>query len=529
MSLSRRSALAGLVFGLGALAATALPARAQQQMMIGSSVTGTITSGDPTLGDGSHYRLYTFNAAQGQTVQIDLMSAAFDAYLILRNQDGSEITHDDNGGGGLNARIVQTLPYTGQYVIVVNTRNSGQFGDYTVQLQAVSGQAAPPAPPAVSAAQLITLGATVTGTLTAGDPTLGDSSHYKLYTFNGTQGQAVQIDLMSSAFDAYLILRDQNGNEITHDDDGGAGLNSRIIQTLPYTGQYFVLANTANANEFGDYTLQLQAAQTQPVVTSIQPSVPVTQLPVVMAIGLNQQVQNTLIPGGATWNGKPIQLYTLDCPAGQRFQMDVNSTWDNYAVVFDPGGNDVAHDDDGGEGLNARVQYTCPVAGTYRLGVTTFSSTTTTGQYTMQVQTVGQVVPVQVPPAGQPTGLPQPSAGTQPGNVVPAPGQIAPIAVGQTMRGRLEPGDQLMGSDSTYADVWQFQGAAGQSVTVELQSDDFDTYLQLLDAGGRVLQWASGHPASTLTFRLPSAGMYQIVVNNNGHQRQTGTYVVSVH
>jgi len=522
-----------LAVGLGFAAALAVPARAQQQIPIGTSITGQITMSDPVLNDQTHYKLFTFMGAAGQTVQIDLLSSDFDAYLYLRDQNGQTVAHDDDSGGGHNARITQTLAYSGMYQILANTVGRGESGMFTLQLRATTD--------VQQSAQQIPIGTSVSSQLMASDPTLPDGSHYKLFTFMGTAGQTVQIDLMSSAFDSYLYLRNQNGNSIAHDDDGGGGLNSRIVQQLPYTGMYQIVANTLASGQFGAFTLQLQATQAamQPMVTAM-PSI--SSMTTIGQIGLNQQVQNTLIAGGISWNNKPIHLYGFQCGAGQGTQIDVLSSWDNYLIVFDPMGTEVAHDDDGGEGLNARLRFTCPTTGLYRLGVTTGLASTTPGAYTLQVQAMGQPMqmqptpqPIMQPtpqPIGQPTPMGQPTmqslGGVAPSNAIPAPGQMGQVMVGQTVRGRLEPGDQMMGSDSTYADLWQLQGAAGQSISIELRSDEFDTYVQLLDGAGKVLAESAGHPNSGVAFTLPATGAYQVVVNNNGRQRRTGIYTLTV-
>jgi len=112
--------------GLGLASALALPARAQQQIPIGTSVTGQIQLSDPVLSDQTHYKLFTFMGTAGQTVQIDLLSADFDAYLYLRDQNGQAIAHDDDGGGGHNARITQSLSYSGMYQILANTVGQGR-------------------------------------------------------------------------------------------------------------------------------------------------------------------------------------------------------------------------------------------------------------------------------------------------------------------------------------------------------------------------------------------------------------------
>ena len=540
MSLRRGAAVGRtLAVGLALAAALALPVRAQQQIPINTPVTGQITQFDPLLTDQTHYKVFTFQGTAGQTVQIDLLSADFDAYLYLKDQTGSTLAQDDDGGGGRNSRIVHVLPYTGMYQIYANTVGRGETGAFTLQVRS-GGEAPPPQMaqvPSSGMSQQIPIGTTVQGELTASDPTMTDGSHYKMFTFMGTAGQTVQIDLMSTAFDSYLYLRNSNGQSIATDDDGGGNLNSRIIHQLPYTGMYQVLANTLRSGQYGPFTLQIQPAQASgPVVTTLQPGV-VSNLPSVNAlglvgqIGLNQQAQNTLISGGVAWNNKPIHLYGYQCSPGQSAQFDVLSSWDNYLIVFDPNGVEIAHDDDGGEGLNARLRFSCPSAGQYRLGVTTGLASTTPGSYTLQVQqiaAVGQVVPLQggVTPQVTPT-VTQPSAGT-PTNMIPAPGQTGQIMIGQTVQGRLEAGDQTMGSDSTYADIWQFQASAGQAVAIQLSSEDFPTYLQLLDGAGNVLQESAGHPNSGLAYTLSSAGTYQIVVNSNGRQRRTGLYVLTV-
>lgn len=383
------------------------------------------------------------------------------------------------------------------------------------------------------AQQQIPIGTSISGMLSMSDPTLQDGSHYKLFTFMGTAGQTVQIDLMSSDFDSYLYLKDQNGTELAHDDDSGGGLNSRIIRQLSYSGMYQILVNTLRSGQFGAFTLQLQSSNAMPQPIT-QPIMTAVNVGAIGTIGLNQQVQNNLVAGGATYSGKPIQAYSFQCTAGQAFQMDVLSDWDNYAIIFDPMNNVVATNDDGGEGLNARIQYTCPQTAVYRLGVTTYSPSTRTGMYTMRVQGLGTPTPIGQPtpitqPVPQPIPQPLPAA-PEPTNAIASPGQGAQIMIGQTMRGRLETGDQTM-ADGTFADIWQFQGSAGQTVTIDVRSEEFDTYMQLLDANGAKLgedDDSGGALNSRLTYTLPATGMYQIVVNNAGGTRRSGIYTVSI-
>jgi len=158
--------------------------------------------------------------------------------------------------------------------------------------------------------------------------------------------------------------------------------------------------------------------------------------------------------------------------------------------------------------------------GTYRLAVSVYSATTTAGPYTMQVQ--GAAGPAMMQPMVQQMG-----GGT---TIAPA-GQMAMIAYGQQAPGRLEIGDRQM-QDSTLADIWMYQGTAGQSITIDLTSNDFDCYLQLLNASGNRLadnDDFGGSLNSRITFTIPANAQYQIVVNTTGGARRIGLYTLWVH
>ena len=133
--------------------------------------------------------------------------------------------------------------------------------------------------------------------------------------------------------------------------------------------------------------------------------------------------------------------------------------------------------------------------------------------------------PLAVRPPGAAAASPDGAA-----NAVPAPGETGYIQVGRTMRGELEPGDLLM-EDSTFADVWEFAGAAGERVTIDVRSDEFDTYLQLLDPAGTKIgedDDSGGDLNSRLAIMLPATGSYRIVVNSAGHEPRAGRYTISV-
>ncbi len=244
----------------GPPAATAPVPVAARTITVNSDVSGQITRADPRLPDSSAYQLWQFRGNAGQMVQIDVMSSEFDAFAILRDSAGKKLMDDDDSGGGTNARIIATLPYSGTFQIVANSYKAGQYGRYTVRLKAlgVASENIPSGGVLPGTVGQVLKGQTVTGQLTASSPTLTDSSVYQAWTYVGHQGESIQVDVVSSDFDAYAILQDGNGVKLAEDDDSGGGTNARIVFTLPYTGAYRLVANTFRKGSYGSYSLSVR-------------------------------------------------------------------------------------------------------------------------------------------------------------------------------------------------------------------------------------------------------------------------------
>lgn len=85
--------------------------------------------------------------------------------------------------------------------------------------------------------------------------------------------------------------------------------------------------------------------------------------------------------------------------------------------------------------------------------------------------------------------------------------------------------------DNTVYDVWQFSGLAGQTVSIAATSTAFDPLLILISPAGVPLAINDDASASTrdasLTFTLPSAGTWTVVVNN-ATGAASGDYVLSL-
>jgi uncharacterized protein (TIGR03437 family) len=114
---------------------------------IGQTVNGALVNTDcrsPIYGANFYADLWYFTAKAGQQVAIQMNSTEFDAYLALIGPDGELLDEDDDGGGGLNARIpltsgFVTLPQDGTYIIEASSASENELGKYTLSLTAPAG------------------------------------------------------------------------------------------------------------------------------------------------------------------------------------------------------------------------------------------------------------------------------------------------------------------------------------------------------------------------------------------------------
>lgn len=100
----------------------------------------------------------------------------------------------------------------------------------------------------------------------------------------------------------------------------------------------------------------------------------------------------------------------------------------------------------------------------------------------------------------------------------PTCNSAAPPTIGcnTTVTGILETTDCAL-DDGTVADFWVFDGTAGDEVTIDLESDEFDTFLFLLDPSPEVVAVdddGGGGTNSRIAFQLDLSGEWAIAANN---------------
>ncbi len=106
---------------------------------LNQTIGGVLTTSDCLVGGNWYTDKYSFSGTAGQQIVISMNSSAVDSFLLLYTSGGQFLTSDNDGGGGLNARIPPgtgsfTLPATGNYIIEASTNVGFQTGSYTVAL-----------------------------------------------------------------------------------------------------------------------------------------------------------------------------------------------------------------------------------------------------------------------------------------------------------------------------------------------------------------------------------------------------------
>ncbi len=242
---------------------------AVRQLAVGQTVNGTLTPSARLMSDGTFFDCFAVPTRAGQTLQIDMTSYAFDSYLLVGTGSCDAFTttgQNDDGGGGLNARVVHQGD-GGQLLIRANTIGVGDIGDYQLRVSPVQsgGQGQAATGGGAYPVTRLNVGQTVNGTLSASDRTLPDNSHFDCFTVRTLAGQRLQIDMTSSDFDSYLSVGTGSCealNVSTRNDDGGDGLNARIVNDGD-GGTLFVQANSASGGETGAYQLRVSEVRGQ--------------------------------------------------------------------------------------------------------------------------------------------------------------------------------------------------------------------------------------------------------------------------
>lgn len=283
-------------------------------------------------------------------------------------------------------------------------------------------------------AETIAIGEEAEGSLTA-------SATEARYTFEGERGQFVIITLVSEDFDAYLLLLDEDGEEIARDDDSAGSLNSRIGPLeIEANGDYTIVASSLGGSAAGDYTLSLQ--------TETLDTIEYGQV-------LEEELTAAQLSKSYVFRGNEGDMINIRM---------ISDDFDSYLELYDQNDNSYSliTDDDSAGNRNANIgPYTLPADGNYLIIARSYS-TNDEGEFTLQFDLV----------------------------------DVVELEIGDSVEAELEADGML---------YFSFEGTAGTEINIDVDSgDEIDTTLVLRspygyqltsddDSGGRLDPAISGY------------------------------------
>jgi subtilisin family serine protease len=209
-------------------------------------------------------KLYTFEAKQGQLVNISLESNDIDTYLILLAPNGAIFELDDDGYDrfGTNSRLPagsgnMLLPIAGQYTIIATTYDPDEVGAFTLKLNFADQPGFVPVDPL----RISGCPASVTGALTDESSRMGrrgDLYPTEVFQFPGRIGQEVTIEVGSPTVDAFVYLIGPGGDLVaTGTDTDGSG-KARITTILRDAGAFTIEVSAFSPFSRGEFVLQVE-------------------------------------------------------------------------------------------------------------------------------------------------------------------------------------------------------------------------------------------------------------------------------
>ena len=218
----------------------------------GQTVEGELTNSDATDDDGRRYDAFVFSGTEGQRIQAVMRSGDFDAYLQLgeNGEEFSEIASDDDGlGQGTDARLIFTLPETGEYVLRARSWSRDAKGLYALELQDLGGEPSPGS---------LLIGSTVRARLTERASITDEGIYYDAYHFKAKADEKLRFTLIASSFDAVVEVGEEKDGDyfkLEEDDDSLSDTHARLNWTAPRDGSYVLRARSFGSNSTGDYVL----------------------------------------------------------------------------------------------------------------------------------------------------------------------------------------------------------------------------------------------------------------------------------
>ncbi|MFT5681535.1 MAG: hypothetical protein ACI8RZ_002441 [Myxococcota bacterium] len=444
-------------------------------MAVGTPVSGTLASGDFLLPNAEWADRYTVVLQAGEHLSMSMASSDIDTYIVAQAPSGSTEGNDDCDGDQNRSCLDLVAQESGEWLIYATSYGAADDGSYTLSVDTVeeTEQAAGGGAERWS------------GTLADGDITISSGEFIDGYVVQGTAGERWVVDLRSTEFDPFLIVRAPDQSQEENDDWEGARDRSLLDITLDQTGEYGLAVTTYQAGEMGSYDLTLRRVGAEDVASAD-----------------SLRHTGTLADGDDQLsNDEWYDSYNFQGLPGQTVRVDLQGEFDTYVGVIGPGGFKQENDDYETSG-HSLVEGVLSEAGEYTVIVTSYEANQG-GSYTLNIAMDEEREAMQ----------------SEQRNVT------ALGTDGIHATGTLESGDATL-ETGEFQDRYVFDAQAGQSIVVSMTATDFDPYIGLQYPDGTGLEnddWDGNHDLSRIEVIAPETGRYRVIATSY-RADETGSY-----
>ena len=303
--------------------------------------------------------VYRFEAQAGQTIELDGTGVSGATYTIYNAANQSI------GSVSSNSNREFEIAIDGTYFVYAQNNSDSAINGYEFNLTQTAFEEPDPI-----VATPLTLGAVISETISVAD-------EEDIYTFEGTVGQTLYFDGISTSPTIYTSLISPSGQTLYSFQNVGS---DRAPLTLTEAGTYQLEIDGSGATT-GDYSFRLLDGADATKLT------------------LDTETTGTLAESNTT------NLYTFDAEAGQRFNLDELSDPDSDVsyFIYDSANQSIV-------GTSSDLEFTIDDAGTYLLAARgssteaadySFSFNLLTPETTTQELALGNVVSSNISESGE--------------------------------------------------------------------------------------------------------------------------------
>lgn len=457
-----------------------------------------------SVNDAAPVDIYGFSLDKNNdfSLTLDGLSADADVYLVQDSNGNGQIEYEEviasSDNGGTNSETINSFLSLGKYFVVVQQFEGNT--NYNLNLSATPFTTAPDRAgnSLGEARDLNAIGSVASDFVGA-----ADTQDFYRFELDTTSSVSVALNRLSADAKVELI-QDRNGNGVVDDGEvlqtssAGGATSANLNASSLAAGNYYVRVSSIS----GDTNYQLNL--TRDIASLVDREVFDAIIP-------NQTLQGNLstsdLSNPLRFGSFADDYQLVGASVNQQVTVTLNSTdFDTYLQVVDAvTGESIAENDDIQNGnTNSGLTFNVQSGANYIIRVTSYDQQKLgIGNYTLTTSTTSPIV--------------------------------GSIAVGQTVNGDLSTTDLIHSTSSgNFSDDYQLSGiTAGQQVQVNLNSQQFDTYLQLVNAiTGQVIvenddiDINAGNTNSALSFTADSNIQY-VIRASSYEAGATGSYSLS--